>query len=223
MLLFMTLIIIWNEESRDACRENASVLYEEPMIPERYLREGEKEGKRVLRGLEGVQQIEKLQLIIFVPTGNQQTREVVLAQAHLRRLRYFRQIVRYGGWHATRRSLIQGIRQTAGGRRAAAAGLKNIERHRSRYRCCRCCRRRCRSCRHRRRSLRVPSSLRDRGTAPGPFAFLHSFEIQLPEATFAWLVFGTWQLQEALVQREIVSNRVLFEINDKNIITISAQ
>lgn len=67
------------------------------MIPERYLREGEKEGKRTLRGLEGVQQIEKLQLIIFVPTGNQQTREVVLAQAHLRRLRHLRQIVRYGG------------------------------------------------------------------------------------------------------------------------------
>lgn len=57
-------------------------------------------------GLEGVQEIEELQLIIFVPAGDQQAREIVLAQAHLRRFRYFRQAVRNRGWHATRRGLV---------------------------------------------------------------------------------------------------------------------
>lgn len=181
-------------------------------FPERWcLWEGERErgkGGQFRGSLEGVQEIEKLQLIIFVPTSDQQAREVVLAQAHLRRLRHLRQTVRDGGWHATRRSLVQGVGQTAGGRRAAAGGVKSVKRRR------RCRRRRCRRRRRGRRRgrglpLDAPGPLRERGTAPGPFALLHPLEIQLPEATLARLVLGTRQLHEALVQREIVPDRVL--------------
>lgn len=169
---------------------------------------GREEGREAFGGLEGVQEIEKLQLIIFVPTGDQQAREVVLAQAHLRRLRHLRQTVRDGGWHATRRSLVQGVGQAAGRRRAAVAGLKSVKRR------CRCRHRRYRRRRRRgRRGGRLPlhasNPLRDRWTAPGPFAFLHPFEIQLPEATLTRFVLGTRQLHEAFVQREIVPNRVL--------------
>lgn len=69
-------------------------------------------------------------------------------------------------------------------------------------------RRRC-DRRGRRLSFRAPSPLRERGATPGPFALLHPFEIQLPEAALTRFVFGARQLHEALVQREIVPNRVL--------------
>jgi len=74
------------------------VLFEEPMIPERHLREN--------RGLESVQKIEEFQLIVLIPAGNQQAREIVFAQAHLRRFRYFWQTIRNWGWHAAWRGLI---------------------------------------------------------------------------------------------------------------------
>lgn len=70
--------------------------------------------------------------------------------------------------------------------------------------------------------LGAPNPLRNRGTTPGPFALLHPLEVQFPEAALARLVLGTRQLHEALVQREIVPDRVLPRQATKDTIVISA-